>query len=135
MAPQYDTPTRTKLLDRRALYDDESIRKTSKELFKELGVSERSGYRILATHRERRLQHSNTPDQRGARTQMTKRALRHLELLITRHGKDGRLLGWSDLREELQNLGINLSIRSIQNWLGTLDFRRCRAYTRSKLIL
>ena len=45
---------------------------------------------------------------------MTKRALRHLERLITGHGKDGRLLPWSDLRTELQDIGIQMSIRSAE---------------------
>ena len=135
MAPHHDTPTRVKLLDRRARYDAEGVRKSSRELFQELRIPERSGYRILASQRERRLQHSDQHDTRGRSSQITKRALRHLEWLITRHGKDGRLLQWSDLRTELQDMDIQMSIRSIQNWLGSIDFHRCIACTRSKLFL
>ena len=65
---------------------------------------------------------------------MTPRALRHLEMLIVRHGVDGRLLTWCDLRVELLNEGIDLGLRSIQNWLGSLHFRRCIAYSRSRYV-
>ena len=132
MPDQQETPIRVKILDRRAFYDAEHIRKSNADLFVELGVPKRTGYRILASKRERRLQHSNEADRRGKRSQMTPRALQHLEMLITRHGIDGRLLTWQDLHEELLNIGISLTIRSIQMWLGSMDFRRCVACSRRK---
>ena len=114
MPGQHETPTRVKILDRRAFYDASNIRKSNADLFAELGVPKRTGYRILASKRERHLQHSNQSETRGKRSQMTQRALRHLEILITRNGVDGRLLSWQDIREELLHLEISLSIRSIQ---------------------
>ena len=83
----------------------------------------------------RRFQHADQPETRGRPIQRSNRALRYLELQIVRHGTDGRLLQWSDLREELQNIDIEVSIDIIRNWLGMLVLHRCIAGSRSKWLL
>ena len=100
MAPHHDTPTRVKLLDRRATYDAESVRKSSRELFQELHIPEQSRYCILTNQYKRQLQHLNQHDTRGRFFQITKKVLKYFEWLIIRHEKNKHFLQWFDLCTE-----------------------------------
>ncbi len=59
---------------------------------------------------------------------LTERDLQTLEFIVRRHGQDGRVLSWEGLAEEA---GLNVSGRTIQRAMGTMDYRRCIACQKS----
>jgi hypothetical protein len=123
----YSTPIKTRLRGQVQLLKalnrdlDQPGVTTKRQLFRESKIPARSGYRILASTRDRRTLDQET---RGRKPKLTDADLRYLELIIQRTGWDGRVLTWSGLATEAN---LNVSWRTIQREMKTLDYRRCIA--------
>jgi hypothetical protein len=95
------------------------------QIFRDHDVPPRTAYRHLNDEDPRRLNNSQIREERrGAEKAISDEQLKEIEKLVRENGVDGRTLTFADIKDELH---LECHPRTIQNYLGDLNYHRCIA--------
>jgi hypothetical protein len=123
----WPTPTKSKILGTIEFLEAQNIPYFKSAVFKQFGVTNRQGWRIIA-EKEHPRRHHNDPfrtEKRGRPSKLTNQDISKMDRILQDYAMDGRILTWVQLAFEA---GIeDISEDTVRRHMGSLYYRKCLA--------